>query len=190
MSQKLDDSVDTLEDGDDSEPDYTPVEHPSEATLSPDYTSVVLELLTSDYETDEDEEDTATSPETSPPFPTPLNWSHRTLTGTLVKHTPRKVAATPSRKKVASPPASPPTAKKSCGDAVSMSQIQGTRGGYQITIRGGRVIHCTPTPDTLVEQAISLLVPYTVHHSDIIGVMDIKLFLLRMALIQLTERVK
>lgn len=40
-----------------------------------------------------------------------------------------------------------------------------------------------------MEQAIFLLALCTTHHSDRIGAMDTKLFLLRMALMQLTERV-
>ncbi|CAI9270886.1 unnamed protein product [Lactuca saligna] len=71
----LDDSVDTLEDGDDSDPNYTPTKRLSEPTLSPYYTPVRLELLSSEYEPKEDEEDTATSQETSPPYPTPSNKS-------------------------------------------------------------------------------------------------------------------
>ncbi|CAH1444633.1 unnamed protein product [Lactuca virosa] len=94
----LDDSVDTLEDDDDLEPDYTPTEHLSKPTLSPDYTPAGLELLISEYEPNADEEDTATSPETSPPRPTPTYWSYSTPTGTRVKQTPRKVAATPHRR--------------------------------------------------------------------------------------------
>ncbi|CAH1432671.1 unnamed protein product [Lactuca virosa] len=65
----LDDSFDTLEDGDESEPNYTLVTYPSEPALSPYYTLTGLELLSSEYEPDEDEEDTATSLETSPPAP-------------------------------------------------------------------------------------------------------------------------
>lgn len=52
------------EDSDDTDPYYTPAEHPFEPSLSPDYTSAGLELLSSKYEP---EEDTATSP----PHPTP-----------------------------------------------------------------------------------------------------------------------
>ncbi|CAH1422969.1 unnamed protein product [Lactuca virosa] len=77
---------DPMEDSDDTVPDYTPAEHPSEPdyTLtdhsspepsepihSPDYTPVGLELLSSEYKPNEDEEDSATSPEISPPLPTP-----------------------------------------------------------------------------------------------------------------------
>ncbi|CAH1423419.1 unnamed protein product [Lactuca virosa] len=49
------------DDNDGIEPDYTPVEHPSEPSHSPDYTPVGLEILSSDYELDEDEEDSAAS---------------------------------------------------------------------------------------------------------------------------------
>lgn len=51
------DPVDTMEmeDGDENEPDYTPVEHPSKSSLSPGYTSAGLELLNSKYKPDEDE---------------------------------------------------------------------------------------------------------------------------------------
>ncbi|CAH1433600.1 unnamed protein product [Lactuca virosa] len=65
----LDDSVDTPKDGDDTEPDYTPAKHPSEPALSPDYIPAGLELLSSEYDPNEDEEDTTTSSETSPPSP-------------------------------------------------------------------------------------------------------------------------
>ncbi|CAI9302553.1 unnamed protein product [Lactuca saligna] len=89
-----------------------------ESVLSPEYTSAGLELLSFEYELGEDKEDTATSPETSPRRPTPSKNSYRTPKGTQVKQTPRKVVVTPSRKRTMSPQASPPTTKKSCGDAV------------------------------------------------------------------------
>ncbi|CAH1447836.1 unnamed protein product [Lactuca virosa] len=67
------DPVDTpeTEDGDDTEPDYTPAEHPLEPTLSPDCTLAGIKLLHSKYEHEEDEEETSTPRETSPPRPTP-----------------------------------------------------------------------------------------------------------------------
>ncbi|CAI9289944.1 unnamed protein product [Lactuca saligna] len=97
----------TPEDGDDTEPDYTPPEHPSE-------------LLSFEYKPDEDEEDTTTSVETSPPCPTPSHWYYMTPIGTRVKHTLRKAAATSSWKRVASPPASPMPTKKSYEDTIWM----------------------------------------------------------------------
>ncbi|CAI9289943.1 unnamed protein product [Lactuca saligna] len=97
--------MDTSKDGDNIEPDYTPPEHPSE-------------LLSSKYEPDEDEDDTTTSIETSPPCPTPFHWSYMTPVGTWVKHTLRKAAVTSSWKRAASLPASPLPAKKSRGDSI------------------------------------------------------------------------
>lgn len=47
-----------------------------------------------------------------------------------------------------------------------------------------------PAPSTLVEQVISLRVPRAAHHSYCHGGMDSELFLLRMTLIQLTNRVQ
>ncbi|CAH1445937.1 unnamed protein product [Lactuca virosa] len=120
----LDDSVDTLEDGDDFDPDYTPTERPSELSLSPDYTPAGLELLSSEYEPDVDEEDTTTSSDTSPPRRTPSHRSYRTPMGTRVKQSLRKIDATPSRKWAASPPSSPSKTKKSRRDTVWMPQIQ------------------------------------------------------------------
>lgn len=92
----LDDSVSTLEDSDNLVPDYIPTERPSDPVLSPEYTSTRLELLSFEYEPDEDEEDTAITSETSPPHPTPSYRSYMTPTGTRLMHTLRKVAATPS----------------------------------------------------------------------------------------------
>lgn len=62
-----DDLVDTLDDVNDLKPNYTPVEHPTKPSLSLYYTLARLVLLSFDYKPNEDEEDTATSPETSPP---------------------------------------------------------------------------------------------------------------------------
>ncbi|CAI9284643.1 unnamed protein product [Lactuca saligna] len=50
----------------DEEPNYTLAKHPLETSLSPDYTSAGLELISSEYEPNEDREDIATSPEASP----------------------------------------------------------------------------------------------------------------------------
>ncbi|CAH1432439.1 unnamed protein product [Lactuca virosa] len=72
------------EDNDDTEPGYTPTEHPFEPEYTPAdhfnsypsdpvypsvYTLAGLELLSLDYESDEDEEYIATSLEISPPCP-------------------------------------------------------------------------------------------------------------------------
>ncbi|CAH1435858.1 unnamed protein product [Lactuca virosa] len=97
----LDDSVDTLEDGDDSDPNYTPTKRLSEPTLSPDY--IPEEAIGSRFEV---------------------------------------------------------------GD-----------------------IAPSPTSATPVEQAISLVVPHIADHSDRTVVMDTELFLLRMDLMQLRDRV-
>ncbi|CAI9281396.1 unnamed protein product [Lactuca saligna] len=106
-------------------------------TLSSDNTPVGLELISNEYEPNEDEEDTTTSPDTLPLFPTPSHRFYKTRTGV----------------------------------------------GYRLMVRGGRVIHfISPYPDTTVEQAISLLVLGTAHHSDLIRSMDIDLFFLRMTL--------
>ncbi|CAH1433891.1 unnamed protein product [Lactuca virosa] len=129
---------------DDTEPDYTLVEQPSEPAHSPDYTSAELELLSSEYNSDEDD-DTASSPVISPTRTTPSHRSSRAHTG----------------------------------------------GGYRLTFRGmGVRFYTSRTPYTPVEQVVSLLVPCTTHHSDRIGAMDSELFLLRMAMRQLTEQVQ
>lgn len=74
-------------------------------------------------------------------------------------------------------------------DASNMILEEGR--GYFLTIRGGGVIYYTSLAlDTPIEQAISLLVPHTAPHSDSPGVLDYDLFLLRMTLILLTERVQ
>lgn len=83
----LDDSVKTLEDGDDSKPDYTPIDRPSKPSLSQAYTAAGLELLSSKYKPSEDEKDTTTSLESSPSCPTPSHRSYRTSMGTQVKYT-------------------------------------------------------------------------------------------------------
>ncbi|CAH1433367.1 unnamed protein product [Lactuca virosa] len=55
---------------DPSKPDYTPTEHASPVPSEPDYTLAEHGHISSDYESDEDEEDTTSSPEISPPLPT------------------------------------------------------------------------------------------------------------------------
>lgn len=67
----------TDEDGDDTKPDYTPVEHPLESSLSTYYTQVVLELLSSEYKPDKDER--TLTPHQRPHHPNPL--LHIGLTG-------------------------------------------------------------------------------------------------------------
>ncbi|CAI9290435.1 unnamed protein product [Lactuca saligna] len=130
----LDDLVDTLDYVNDLKPNYTPVEHPTEPSLSLYYTLARLVLLSSEYKPNEDEEDTATSAETSPP---------RSLLHTSRIGHPQESSTTPP-----------------------------------------------PTLDTPVEHVISLLEPCTTHHSDRIGAMDSELFLLRIVVMQLMERVQ
>ncbi|CAI9268607.1 unnamed protein product [Lactuca saligna] len=99
--------------------DYTPSDHsspePSEPVHLPDHTSVGLQLLNSDYETNEEEEDISTSLEITSPRPNPSHRSFRAhLTGTQVKQTLSKTIVIPSRKGAASPQKT----KKPCGDYI------------------------------------------------------------------------
>lgn len=112
------------DDSDNIEPDYTPVEHPSELAHSPDYTPDGIELLSYEYEPDEDEEDPATSLEISSRFPTPLHRYFITHTSTQVKRTLRKTIVIPSWKRAASPPESSPPTKEPYGDTTWMPQIR------------------------------------------------------------------
>ncbi|CAH1432580.1 unnamed protein product [Lactuca virosa] len=150
-----------------------------------------LELLSSEYESNKDDEENDTSPETSPLHLTPSHQSYRTPTGTQLKQTLRNVVTTLSRKRAACPPASPMIANKSRECHLDFPNTNlSIVGGYWLTVRGRGIIHCTPTPNTHVDNVISLLVPCTAHHSHRIGAMDTEFFLLRTTLMQLTERVQ
>ncbi|CAI9268685.1 unnamed protein product [Lactuca saligna] len=133
-----------MEGSDNTEPDYTPTEHPSEPDYTPvednsspdpsnpiyllDYTPARLKLLTFDYETNEGGEDISTSLEISPPCPTPSHRSFRAhTTSTRVKQTMRKTIDIPSRKREKSPPPSQPPAKKLYGDPTWMPMIRSWR---------------------------------------------------------------
>lgn len=75
-------------------------------------------------------------------------------------------------------------------DNEEILQSLGVGRGYWLTIRDWGSFTAPPTtPSNLVEHVISLLVPRTAHNSYHIVAMDSKLFLLRMDLMQLTERV-
>ncbi|CAH1437256.1 unnamed protein product [Lactuca virosa] len=104
-----------------------------------------------------------------------------------------KTTAIPSRKRVASPPASPPPTNKSCRDPTWMPQIRAWMQEEDIDSCfevGESSTAPTPTPYTPVEYVMYFLVPQTAHHSDCLGAIDFEIFLLRMTLRHLTERVK
>ncbi|CAI9278182.1 unnamed protein product [Lactuca saligna] len=103
------------------ESDYTQADPISLNTSESDYTQADPEHINSNYEPDEDEEETTNSLEISPPLPT--LWSYRSrFTNTQV--TPRKTTTIPSRKRPASPPASLLPSKKHCSDYSWMPQIR------------------------------------------------------------------